>query len=132
MIGNTYQFEGHDAKATDVKYENGVFSMNIAGAYKCEGLERIDRRFSFTDETVTLTDSFVYTGTEQITDRIVTFLKAEKTADNTVTVEDVTITFDPTQVDLEITTEKSSRDVDIYLIDFKLKAGVDTCSCTMR
>ena len=132
MIGNTYQFEGHDAKATDVKYENGVFSMNIAGAYKCEGLERIDRSFSFTDETVTLTDSFVYTGTEQITDRIVTFLKAEKTADNTVTVEDVTITFDPTQVDLEITTEKSSRDADIYLIDFKLKAGIDTFSCTMR
>lgn len=132
MIGNNYQYEGHAAKATDVKYENGVFSMNIAEAYKCEGLERIDRSFSFTDDTVTLSDSFVYSGDEQITDRIVTYLKAEKTSDNTVTVEDVTITFDPTLCDLEITTERSSRDTDIYLIDFKLKKGVDSFSCIIK
>ena len=132
LIGDVCQFTGRDAKATDVKYENGVFSMNIAGAYKCEGLERIDRSFSFTDDTVTLTDSFGYTGEEQITDRIVTLLKAEKTADNTVTVEDTAITFDPAACDVEITVEKSSRDADIYLIDFKLKKGVKKFTCSIK
>ena len=132
MIGETYQFTGKDAKATEAKYENGVFSMNIAGAYKCEGLERIDRSFAFTEDTVTLTDAFTYTGTEQITDRIVTFLKAEITSENTVTVEDTTITFDPTKVEATVTTEQSSRDATVYLIDFKLKPGVNTFTCTIK
>ena len=132
MIGETYQFTGKDAKATEAKYENGVLSMNIAGAYKCEGLDRIDRSFTFTEDTVTLTDTFTYTGTEQITDRIVTFLKAEITAENTVTVEDTTITFDPAQVEASVTTEQSSRDVAVYLIDFKLKPGVNTFTCTIK
>jgi hypothetical protein len=131
IIDGVYQFAGRDATSVGTKFENGVFSTDIAGAYKCEGLESIKRSFSFTGDTVTLTDDFVYSGAGEIVDRIVTLFEP-KIDGNTVTVEDVTVTFDPAICDVSIDTEIRERKDTCYFIDFKLKPGVRTFTCEMK
>ena len=132
MIGDTCQFFGDDARAADVTYENGVFSMNIAGAYRCEGLERIDRRFTPREDSVTLEDRYVYQGTQSITERIVTLIKPEIISDHVVKVDDVTITYDPAQCTCEINKEVTSLDKVCYFIVFRLAQGQRIFECTIR
>ncbi|MBR2460961.1 MAG: heparinase II/III family protein [Clostridia bacterium] len=132
MIGENYQLVGSAARASDFQYENGVLSMDIAGAYRVEGLERIDRSFKLETDSVTLTDSFVYNGTEQITDRIVSFEKAELVDRCTVRIDSATVSFDPDACDCVIGTEQTEKGATCYLVDFKLKRGVTVFTCTVR
>ena len=131
IVDGVLQFAGRDATSVDTKFENGVFSTDIAGAYKCEGLDSIKRAFSFTDETVTMTDEFVYAGAGEIVDRIVTLYQPKIDGD-TVTVEDVTIKFDPSVCDAVINSETRLRKDVCYFIDFKLKPGVKKFTCEMK
>ncbi|MBQ9116133.1 MAG: heparinase II/III family protein [Clostridia bacterium] len=132
LIGGACQVTGAEAKASGFKYEDGTLSMDIAGAYRVEGLESIERSFSFTEDAVNLTDKFVYSGSEQIVDRIVSFEKAELVAPDTVQVQSATVKFDPSSCDCVINTEQTERGATCYLIDFKLKKGVSSFSCTIR
>lgn len=131
IVDGKVQFFGKAAAATNTAYENGVFSTDIAGAYQCDGLESIKRSFSFTADTVTLTDDFVYSGAGEIVDRIVTLFEPNIDGD-TITVEDVTIKFDPALCDVSVSTEIRERKDTCYLINFTLKPGVKTFTCEMR
>jgi hypothetical protein len=131
IVDGALQFFGRDAAAEDVKYEDGVFSLDIARAYSCAGLDSIKRSFSFTDEVVTMTDEFVYSGAGEIVDRIVTLYQPKIDGD-TVTVEDVTVKFDPSICDAVINSETRLRNDVCYFIDFKLKPGVKKFTCEMK
>ena len=78
-----------------------------------------------------MTDEFVYAGAGEIVDRIVTLFEP-KVDGNTVTVEDVTVTFDPSLCDVSVNSEIRERKDTCYLIDFKLKPGVRMFTCTMK
>jgi len=78
-----------------------------------------------------MTDEFVYSGAGEIIDRIVTLYKPEIVGD-TVKVEDVTITFDPEICDVTINSEVRERKDTCYMIDFKLKPGINTFTCEMK
>jgi hypothetical protein len=133
IINGAVQAGGVDAKAKDSKFENGVFSTDIAGAYKVEGLESIKRSFSFTDETVTLTDEFVYTGEGDIIDRLVSYHEIEKIEEGKVKFKDAIVTYDPDKYELTIEKEKCPfSEVYIKYATFKLKPGVTTFSVTMK
>ena len=80
---------------------------------------------------MTLTDNFVYSGAGEIVDRIVTLFEP-KINGNTVTVEDVTVTFDPSLCDVSVSSEIRERKDTCYLINFTLKPGVRTFVCTMK
>ncbi|MBE6609897.1 MAG: hypothetical protein E7634_04445 [Ruminococcaceae bacterium] len=131
IVDGALQFYGKDAAAKNTTFENGVFSTDIAGAYKCEGLDSIKRSFAFTNDTVTLTDEFVYSGAGEIVDRIVTLFEP-KVDGCTVTVEDVTVTFDPALCDVSVNSEIRERKDTCYFIDFKLKPGVRKFTCTIK
>ncbi len=131
IVDGVVQFFGKDAAATNTSYENGVFSTDIAGAYKCEGLESIKRSFSFTNDTVTLTDDFVYSGAGEIVERIVTLFEP-KIEGNTITVEDVTITFDPAICSVSVNTETRERKDTCYMLDFTLNKDVKKFICEMK
>ena len=120
IVDGVNQFTSKDAKATATKYENGVFSMNIATAYKCDGLEAINRKFSFTEESVTLSDSFTYNGNGKITERLVTLLVPEITEPGTVKIEDVTVKYNPEKCVCTIDSEPKNERETCYFIDFAL------------
>ena len=98
--------------------------MNIATAYKCDGLEAINRKFSFTEESVTLSDSFTYSGNGKITERLVTLLVPEITEPGTVKIEDVTVKYNPEKCVCTIGSEPKNTTETCYFIDFTLNDGV--------
>ncbi|MBQ9116897.1 MAG: heparinase II/III family protein, partial [Clostridia bacterium] len=128
IIGGCYQGTGGKYKATEPKFENGVFSLDIAKAYPCEGLSSVKRSFSFTDTSVTLTDVFEYSGEGEITERIVTLLKPELTEPGKIKIDCATLTFDPSACECTVTEEKRERGDICYLIDFTVKDGEFTCT----
>ncbi len=130
IVEGKLQEFGKEFAALGTKYENGIFSMDIAGAYNCDGLESINRSFSFTDDSVTLTDKFVYSGGGEIVERLVSLIKP--TYENGIlSVEDTVIEFDPSVCDLEIGVESSDRN-HCYFLDFKLKDGVREFVCSIK
>ena len=121
---------GKEHAAIGTKYENGIFSTDIAKAYNCDGLESILRSFSFTDGSVTLTDKFVYSGDGEIIERLVSLIKP--TYENGgLSVEDTVIDFDHSLCELEIGEEHGDRN-HCYFLDFKLKNGVREFCCTIK
>ena len=131
IIDDKYQQYGKEFAARDTKYENGVFSTDIAGAYGLEELESIRRSFAFTNDTVTLTDEFVYSGAGDIVDRIVTLFEPRVNGD-TVTVEDVTIRFDTTVCSVAVSSEVRENGGVCYFIDFKLNPGNNKFVCEIK
>ena len=133
IINGTVQFAGKEAAAKDTKVENGVFSTDIAGAYKVEGLNSIKRSFSFTEETVTLTDEFDYTGEGEIIDRLVSFHDIEKIEDGKIKIKGAIVEYDPDKYELTIEKEQCRfKDLFAKYATFKLKPGVKTFTVTMR
>jgi hypothetical protein len=133
IINGMVQFAGREAVAKDTKVENGVFSTDIVGAYKVEGLNSIKRSFTFTEDAVTLTDEFDYTGEGEIIDRLVSFHEIEKIEDGKIKIKDAIVTYDPDKYELTIEKEQCRfKDVFAKYATFKLKPGVKTFTVTMR
>lgn len=132
LIGEETQFTGRDAAARDSRFENGIFTTDIAGAYKCPALTSLVRSFSFTEETVTLTDTYTLTEELPITERIVTLLKPELPEPGIAVVEDVTVRYNPDDCDAEIGEEKKDNGTVCYFLNFRLHSGVRTFTCEIR
>ena len=121
-FGDCVQKFGAEYTSNGTKFENGVFTTDLAGAYGCDDVKSIVRSFSFTDTTITLTDTFDYTGNAPITDRIVCYKPAE-VACGTVTVDGLTITYDPEVCDVECSEATTTKNVTLCFVDFVLKSG---------
>ncbi len=130
IVDGELQVFGKEYAAVGTKYENGIFSMDIAQAYNCDGLESILRSFSFTDDSVTLRDKFVYTGDGEIVERLVSLIKPEY-ENGILSIEDTVIEFDSSVCELELGEEIGERN-HCYFIDFKLKDGVREFCCTIK
>ncbi len=123
-IGGVHQSFGGRFKAKDTKFENGVFSTDIAGAYEVEGLNSIKRSFSFTDDSVTLTDKFDYTGSEKIVEKLVSLVKPE-ICDGYVKIDEACAYFDENVCDVEVICEERAENLgEAYIVAFTLKDGV--------
>ena len=134
VVDGDYQIASHLAKATDVKYEDGVFSMNIAGAYLKDFVTEINRSFSFTSDSVTVKDSSLYEGEHKIAERLVSYFKPEVTEDGRVLLGSTTVSYDSTICTCRISSEVTTRNPNTlcYMIDFELKDGVKEFSCTIK
>jgi len=132
IVDGTHQYVGGEATAKGTKYENSVFSTDIAGAYACKGLEKIERSFAFTEDTVTLTDHIVYHGEGDIIERFVTLCQPVLVREGVIQIDEATLIYDPSICDYELSSEQSTKNGTCYLIDLKLKKGTDTFVCTIR
>ena len=130
MIDGKYQSFGRERAARDVKYEDGIFSLDLAPAYECEELTTLRRAFSFTENSVTLSDEFEYSGDGEIVERLVSLFEP-KINEDTVTIEDATVEFDPNTCTPSISYEEREKGDRCYFIDFKLKSGVRRFECTL-
>ena len=131
IIGGKNEKFGREFAATDVKYENGVFSMDIAGAYALDELKSLKRVFTLKEDTVTVTDEFDYTGNGELIDRVVTTLEP-KLGDGTVTAGIGELVYDPSECEVALSSEKTSRGATVWFIDLKLKDGVNKITYRLR
>ncbi len=123
-FGNTY-------RASDVKFEDGSFTMNLAGAYAVPALESLVRSFTATASGVTLRDEIA--GDVAVTERIVTVTEPT-VGDGVITVGSATVEFDPTVANPVVTKTAgtSGANKNVYLIDFTLPEGRKTFEITMK
>ena len=132
IIDHAEQCTGSNARAVDAEAKDGVFTLDIAQAYRYEGLNSLKRTFVCGEDSVTLTDIIGYNGRGPIVERLVTRLKPELAGDGKVVIEDTEVTFDPTVCKCEIDTAMTSRNTEVYLINFTLKEGVKTFTCNIK
>ena len=124
FFGKVIQKFGAQFASANTKLENGVFSLDIAGAYGAEEVKSVLRSFSFTDKSVILNDKFVYTGNEKITDRLSLKEKPSLQGD-TVIAGELTVKFNPSEADVIFSEVTTSKKMIIYFADFILKDGVN-------
>lgn len=133
IIDGKYQLTGKGFVAKNTKFENGVFTTDIAGAYGTEELAGLVRRFEFTEDTITLSDTFNYRGDGKLVDRIVTLIAPVTDESGKIVLEDTVITYDAEKVELDVASEKNtSGESTLYFMDFTLKDGVREFICTIK
>ena len=125
IIGGEGQKFGEEYRARDCRIEGGDFVLDIAAAYGVTGLSALERRFSFTDTSVSVKDTFVYSGDGKICERIVCALSPNKTGEGTIALGECTVKYDSAAVEsLEITRHTFDGRADCYTVDFTLADGV--------
>ena len=118
IIDGGYQQVGRVFSASDVVYEKGRFSMNIAGAYGTDKVKAINRSFEMTDECVTLTDSFDCTDGTEVVERFVTYVKPEVISDREIRIGSCSLTCFG-DASFKLNTEGGAEGT-CYLLDFTL------------
>jgi hypothetical protein len=122
IIDGEYQFVGRDAAATEVKYEKGYFSMDIAGAYPTDMVKSAKRCFEMNDDYVTMTDSFDACEGTEIVERFVTDVKPEIVSDREIRIGECRFTYFG-DASLTVNTEVGAEGTTYYLLDFTLGAS---------
>ncbi len=130
IIGGEYQVSGLSHRAEDVRYEGGVFSMDIAKGYATEELRSLRRAFTPMENGVAMTDVFDYTGEGVLTERFVT-MHEPKVCDGYIEIADAKLYFDKATAPY-ITEEVLSSGAVCYLINFDLPKGVNKFSITIE
>ena len=131
IIGGECQKFGKQYAASDAKYEDGVFSLEMAGAYAVEGINSVKRSFAMTENSVEVTDVFDC-GDKSIIDRIVTRYEPEIISENEVKAGNGSVTFDLSVCELKISSEQDSRNNTVWFIDLALKEGVNKITYLMK
>ena len=130
IIDGEYQFTGADAAARNVSYEKGVFTMDIAGAYKSDKVKSLVRSFSMYDDRVELTDTVDALPKTRITERLVSYVKPEFVKDGEILVGEAKITYFG-NCHFELNTEDAAEGT-CYLMDFTLAEGEKTFKVIME
>jgi len=61
IIDGTYQMPGEEHRAPTA-YEDGIFTLELAGAYGLDSLTSLKRQFRFDADCITLTDTYTFDG----------------------------------------------------------------------
>ena len=130
IVGGEHQKFGKDYKATDSKYENGVFSTDIAPAYGLDSLKSLIRSFEWTEDAVILRDSFKYEGDGALTERFVTLMPPIVIEDGRIDMRGGVMTYDPEKYTLAFSKEPRTEDKFAYFTDLTLKDGVTEFTAT--
>ena len=125
IVDGQYQKTGKTYRAHGATVSEDGFSLDMAGAYGLDTLTSLVRSFACTEEAVTLTDTFVYTGEGTLTERLVFGSLPCLTQAGRLEAEGVTVTYDPALVaEAVITEETFDRKPTVYTADLTLKKGV--------
>lgn len=117
--------------SSDVSFENGVFSMDIAGCYADENVKSVKRSFTAGTDSVKLKDVFVYDGDEKIYERFASF-EEPVIYGNTVSLGSCEITYDSSLCTASFKSIITSKNLTVYLVDFELKDGIFEFEATIE
>lgn len=124
IINAQYQIEGANYKAKNVKAGIDYFELDIEGAYKPGIVKRINRKFTFKEDSITLCDKIEQLNeTKDITERIISCTKPVING-NFVDLKTAGILFDKEKYQVSISealyrNHRNTEDVNVFLIDFK-------------
>ena len=124
IIGGLYQQAG-TARSADSSWENGVFTIEFSRGYGISALTSLKRAFTFTENTIVMTDEFVLTEELPIVERIVSRFPVEITPDGILT-GGLKLVCDG---DPDITIHEEAR---MFCIDFSLKPGTRCFNLTIH
>ena len=113
---------GNEYAAKDYVFSPGYYAMDIAGAYGDERIKSVKREFRTYDEYVTVTDTF--DSDAAITERLVSIIEPE-ISEGKVKILCAEIEFDNSLCDVSVKETVTSKRFTAYLIDFKLRDGVN-------
>ena len=130
IVGGEYQKYGSEYKAAYSKYENGIFSTDIAPAYGLDSLKSLIRSFEWTEDAVILRDSFDYEGNGALTERFVTLMPPTVIEDGKLDMYGATLIYDPEKYILSFSKEPRTEDKFAYFTNLTLKDGVKEFSAT--
>ena len=129
IIGDTFQKEGKQYAAKDIKLEGGILSMDISGAYICGELKTLERSFGFSESSVTMVDIIDYIGEDIITERFVT-LDKPILKDGKIEIRDGVLIHSP-EYTPEVEEVELNAETKCYLINFKLPKGTQMFTITL-
>lgn len=123
IVNGAYQRAGTEFKAKGAKYEDGVFSMDISGAYGLDELRSFKRNFSFDEDMLIITDEVSFAGDCTVTERFVA--TAEPIIENgCIILGDTVMTYDKVFGNPTVKKDINEKDgEEIYFIDFVLPRG---------
>ena len=130
IINGCQQKNGKSYKAGSIKLENGELQIEFADAYGIAHLASVCRKFTFEDDSVTLTDSFDYSGDGDIVERFVTFIEP-RVIENTVILDECTMIL-PGGSDVNISTKTVKNKKLLYIIDVTVLANKESFSCKIK
>ena len=126
-FGGAEQKEGRSYAARDTRVDGEDFVLDIAPAYGIDELSSLERRFSFTETSVRVTDSIDYSGKGEIVERVVAIREPKELERGKIAILDSVLTYDADAVE-SVSIEKHSfkGSADCFTIDFTLKREART------
>ncbi len=123
-FGGAEQKEGREFAARDVRVDGDDFVLDIADAYGIDVLSSLERRFSFTETSLRVTDSFDYSGSGEIVERVVCIREPKEIESGKIAILDSLLTYDANAVEsVAIEMHTFDGSAPCYTIDFTLKSG---------
>ncbi len=125
---------GKDFTATDINYESGRFSFNMAGAYGEDFVRSVNRTFTYGNDFVCVSDKFDTSPGTSVTERYA-LLREPSIYGTLVSIEGVDIAYDESKVEsVSYETHELFRGADkfVYLLDVRLKSDVKEFSITIK
>ena len=121
-FGGKEQKEGCAYAARDVRFEGKDFLLDIAPAYGIPELSSLIRRFSLTETSLSVTDRFDYSGSDQICERVVSMCEPKEIVAGRIAILDSVLIYDSESVE-SVKIEKQTFDgsATCYTVDFTLK-----------
>ena len=126
IFGDAEQVEGSKYAARDVRVEGEEFVLDIAPAYGIDGLSECERRFSFTETSVSISDRFDYSGDGAVVERVVSMREPKQLEDGKIAILDSILSYDSAAVEsLKIEYHTFDGAAPCYTVDFTLKSGTE-------
>lgn len=122
IINGEGEKTGAEYRSSNLCRTANGFSLDIAGAYGLTDLKALKRTFSFTDTSVSLNDSFDYSGDGVITERFILSHKPEIDG-NKITVGNTVISVLTEGCEFSFDTHTLKNGATVYLFDAKLPLG---------
>lgn len=125
-FGGAEQREGREFAARSVRVDGEDFVLDIAPAYGLDELAECERRFSFTETSVSVTDRFDYSGDGAIVERVVSMREPKEIESGKIAILDSILTYDADAVEsVKIEKQSSEGTADCFTVDFVLKNGTE-------
>lgn len=107
---------------------DGYVSVDMKKAYDAQNLAELERKFSFSEHRISMTDKFSFISGGEYVCRLVSLTKPELCS-GVIKIGELSVSYDdekwsPTVVPAVHTTHENPTDIPVYLIDFKSDGDV--------
>ncbi len=125
IIGGRYQKGGAEYASSRCCWENGVFSVEFAGAYDLPTLQELTRIIQLSEDGFLLEDTFSFAGeSETITERFIAAQQPQVRGER-IMVGNLSLCVETDAVQTVQITEHTEKET-VWCVDFLLKPGTDS------